>query len=87
MRNVNTQIAHTKFQEALLKAISTTAFDFVAAVREDSREIVYVNETGAKLFGYDKPADLLGKYSHDLRKNKLTEKEIQARAKAIAALR
>jgi len=56
------------FREALLQAISKNTFDFLAVVRVSDLKFVFVNEKGAKLFGYENGNDLLNLHAPDLRK-------------------
>ena len=58
----------SEFQRGLLQIISKSIFDFIAVIREDQK-IVFVNEMGARLFGYENPDDLLFTYAPSLRKN------------------
>ena len=55
------------FQEALLNVISKSTFDFIGVVREDDRKFVFVNDIGARLFGYS-PIELIGVFAPSLRK-------------------
>ena len=56
------------FQQALLGQISKNIFDFLAVLNKADRKIVFVNEKGANMFGYNKPADMLDTYAPSLRK-------------------
>ena len=57
-----------EFHEILLKEIAKKMFDFFAVVRAKDRKIVFVNEMGAKLFGYENPEDLLYQLAQSFRK-------------------
>lgn len=57
-----------EFQKTLLREISEKVFDFIAVVSVKDRKIIFVNEMGAKLFGYKNSYDLLDKDTSDLRK-------------------
>jgi PAS domain S-box-containing protein len=55
-----------EFQKILLQEISKKIFDFVAVVRAKDRKIIFVNEMGAKLFGYENPEELVYKVAPSL---------------------
>ncbi|HUZ59421.1 MAG TPA: PAS domain S-box protein [Hanamia sp.] len=66
-----------EFQKILLREISEKIFDFIAVVSVKARKILFVNEMGAKLFGYDNSDDLLDKDTSDLRKRIPDQKMLQ----------
>src|SRR5665213_889762 len=66
------------FREALLQAISKNTFDFLGVVRVSDLKIVFVNEMGAKLFGYENSNDLLNMFAPDLRKKVPDKKALKA---------
>lgn len=57
-----------EFQKILLDEISKKIFDFIAVVSVKDGKIIFVNEMGAKLFGYENSDDMLDKCVSDLRK-------------------
>ncbi len=57
-----------EFHEVLLHEISKKIFDFIAVVRASDKKIIFVNEMGAKLFGYNSSEDLLYQSAPSLRK-------------------
>ena len=57
-----------EFHKILLHEISKKILDFIAVVRAKDRRIIFVNEMGAKLFGYKNPEDLIDKLTPSLRK-------------------
>ncbi|MEO9147127.1 MAG: PAS domain S-box protein [Ginsengibacter sp.] len=59
---------NTEFQKILLQEISKKMFDFIAVVRAKDRKILFVNEMGANLFGYENPEDLVYKLAPSFRK-------------------
>jgi PAS domain S-box-containing protein len=74
-----------EFQGSLLKAISKNSLDFIAVVKSSNRQVVYINEKGAKLFGYKKASELINKTAPFLRKKKLSGSLINSITKKIAA--
>ena len=71
------------FREALLQAISKNTFDFLAVVRVSDLKFVFVNEKGAKLFGYENDNDLLNMFAPDLRKKVPDKRALKAIDKEI----
>ena len=71
------------FGKALLHAILKNALDFLAVVRVSDLKIVFVNEVGAKLFGYEKAQDLLNTSAPALRKKKPDKRALKAIDKEI----
>ncbi|MEO6837883.1 MAG: PAS domain S-box protein, partial [Ginsengibacter sp.] len=57
-----------EFHKILLHEISKKIFDFIAVVRAKDRKIIFVNEMGAKLFGYENAEDLVDKLAPSFRK-------------------
>ncbi|MEO9005432.1 MAG: PAS domain S-box protein [Ginsengibacter sp.] len=64
----------TEFQKILLDEISKKIFDFIAVVSVKDGKIIFVNEMGARLFGYENSDDMHAKCITDLRK-KIPDKE------------
>lgn len=63
-----------EFHKILLHEISKKIFDFIAVIRAKDRKILFVNETGAKLFGYENPEGLVYKLAPSLRKKNPAQK-------------
>jgi PAS domain S-box-containing protein len=61
-----------EFQQELLKAISRNTEEFLAVVTEKTKRIVYLNEKGARLFGYKSARSLYNKVAPFKRKKKVT---------------
>ncbi|MBS1914728.1 MAG: PAS domain S-box protein [Bacteroidetes bacterium] len=66
-----------KFQQAFINAIAKDALQFIGVFRKDTREIVFVNEQGAMLFGYKNAAGLIGKFAPELKKRNVDDTEIR----------
>ncbi len=74
------------FHKTLLREISEQIFDFIAVVTATDRKIIFLNEMGAKLFGFKNSGELLGKNTTDLSKKlpdqkmlKIIDKQINSR--------
>lgn len=65
------------FQHALLQAIAVNAPEFIAVMKQDGLRIIYVNESGAKLFGYKNAHSLINKKSPFVRNQSLSPKELK----------
>ncbi len=78
-------VANTKsgFRKALLEIILKNGFDFLAVVRVSDLKIVFVNEMGSKLFGYENAEDLLATFAPGLRKKVPDRKALAAIDKEI----
>lgn len=66
-----------EFHKLLLHEISKKIFDFIAVVRAKDRKILFVNEMGAKLFGYENPEDLVYKLAPSFRKKDPGQKTLK----------
>ncbi len=73
----------TEFKKILLHEISEKIFDFIAVVRVKDRKIVFVNEMGAKLFGYENSDDLLDWDTSELGKRIPVQKLLKQMDKKI----
>lgn len=72
-----------EFQQALLHAISKNVFDFIAVVRAHDRRIIFVNEMGARLFGYAHSHELINQFAPSLRNEVLNADDLHAVDKEI----
>lgn len=73
----------TGFQKSFLHAISKHAFDFLAVIRVADLKIIFVNEMGARLFGYENAGSMLYEPAPGLRKRFPDQAELDVISKEL----
>lgn len=65
------------FQQALLQAISAHTPECIAVVTQKDLRIIYINEPGARLFGYKHPSSFINKTISSLKVSPLSPNELR----------